>query len=101
MLYSGVGPLPKQAIELGFQRNPIPYETFGQYSAKSGAKLEGPEMTELEALQTLLPKRLIKVFRARAKAYLTGKDRSQEYSKGGFWKYLDCSACSWHCAVFR
>lgn len=83
-----VGPPPKVAVDLGFSSNPIPYESFGQYTAKAGAKLQKPEMTEFEALQELLPRRLIKLFRARAEAYFVDEGLNEEYDKDGFWRYL-------------
>ena len=82
-----VGPIPKVAADLGFQRNPISYESFGQYSAKAGAKLQHPEMSEFEALQQLLPKPLIKLFRARAEAYFAENDIHEEYDGDGLWRY--------------
>jgi len=79
--------LPEAATELGFLLNPIPYQSFGMYSAKAGAKSRNSEMTELEALKELLPRRLIKLFRARAEAYFAGNDMHEEYDKDGLWRY--------------
>ena len=44
-------------------------------------------MTEFEALQQLLPKQLIKLFRARAEAYFADKGMHEEYDKDGLWRY--------------
>lgn len=82
-----VGPVPKKAADAGFIQNPIPYESFGQYTAKPGAKLQNPEMSEFEALQKLVSKRLMKLFRARAEAYFTDHDIPKEYDADGLWRY--------------
>ena len=82
-----VGPIPDAASDLGFVANPIAYESFGKYTATSGAKLRDPEMSEFEALQQLLPKPLIKLFRARAEAYFAANDIHKEYDKDGLWRY--------------
>lgn len=82
-----MGPLPQQATDLGFVPNPLPYESFGQYDAKAGAKLQDPEMSELDALKELVSRPLIKLLRARALAYFTANDISAEYDKDGLWRY--------------
>ncbi len=80
-------PFPEAATDLGFISNPIPYQSFGKYSAKAGAKTRNSEMTELEALKELLPRRLIKLFRARAEAYFAEKKLIEEYDKDGLWRF--------------
>ena len=90
---------PEAAKAAGFTQNPIAYESFGKYTAKVGAKRQQPEMTEFEALQELLPRRLIELFQARAKAYFTENDMNEEYHRDGFWR-LGCSDRTRHCAVF-
>jgi len=82
-----VGALPPKAVEHGFFPNPLPYESFGQYSAKAGAKLQDPEMSEFGALRELLSRQLIKLFRTRAEAYFAGKYMHEEYDKDGLWRY--------------
>lgn len=82
-----VGPLPDAATDLGFIRNPVPYESFGKYSAMPGAKTEDVEMSEFGALQQLVSKRLIKIFQARAEAWFAERNMHEEYDKGGFWRY--------------
>lgn len=79
--------LPKAATDMGFVRNPTAYESFGQYSARAGAKLQRPEMTEFEALRQLLPKQLLKLLRARARAYFVEKDIGEQYDSDGLWRY--------------
>jgi len=74
-------------VEHGFFPNPLPYESFGQYSAKAGAKLQDPEMSEFGALRELLSRQLIKLFRTRAEAYFAGKYMHEEYDKDGLWRY--------------
>jgi hypothetical protein len=75
------------ATDLGFVLTPLPYQSFGKYTAKAGAKIHNSEMTELEALKELLPRRLIKLFRARAEAYFAENNLLEEYDKDGLWRY--------------
>lgn len=44
-------------------------------------------MSEFEALLQLLPRQLIKLFRARAEAYFVEKDIHEEYDRDGLWRY--------------
>ena len=82
-----VGDLPDIAMELGFTQNPIPYASVGQYSAKAGAKLQQPDMSEFDALRQLVSKPLLKVFRARAEAYFAANNLHAEYDADGVWRY--------------
>lgn len=82
-----VGAPPKVAVELGFTQNPIPYVSMGQYSAKAGAKLQQPDLSEFDALRRLVTKPLLKVFCARAEAYFAANNLDAEYDADGVWRY--------------
>lgn len=82
-----VGAPPKVAVELGFTQNPIPYVSMGQYSAKAGAKLQQPDMSEFDALRRLVTKPLLKVLRTRAEAYFAANNLDAEYDADGVWRY--------------
>jgi len=74
-------------VELGFVPNPVAYESFGQYSAKAGARLQDPGMSEWDALRALLSQALLKLLRARAEAYFAARGAHDEYDRDGVWRY--------------
>jgi len=73
--------------QLSFRLTPVSYENIDKYNAKPGAKLQKPNMTELEALQSLVPKRLIKICTSRAEAYFAQKEVHERFAKEDFWRY--------------
>jgi len=79
--------MPALAAQLGFRLTPVSYKNFDTYNAKPGAKLQKPDMTELEALQSLVPKQLIKVCTSRAEAYFARKEVHERFAKEDFWRY--------------
>ena len=80
--------LPQKAVQLGFQKTPLTYESFGRSSVEPGPKNRYPEMTALGALTLLMTDELIIHFQKRAKAYARANDVNVDCSIEAIWRYV-------------